>query len=494
MTTPRTRVLALLRARLGAHSGPGGAPVAALLVPTAISALMCGLLRSELPPFAYGIFAFTIAAGMVAIPLLGELGYLLRSDEAADWVSALPAHPRELTAARVLHLLLLLMVLGSATLVPAAVLLPGGVGAKLVLFASGSCMVLCLAATLLLVQRILGGRAEALLVGFQTFVVVGVVVGFVRVLRAVPLLASIERWGDDLGLLAFYPLTWFSLGLGAHPLAVQFVPYVLGLGALTVLLLVPPPRVPSATSRGALAAILRPARLLAQRLWVRSDERPAFDLVFDGAPKEREFVLRTYPLIGIPLAFLLASVMGDDGADAREREGLLSLLLFGTGTYLPILLSQLPASASHRARWILDSAPVTDAAISNGALKAIAVRFLLPLYVVLGLLAWQQAGGAFALRLVAPAALVSLFVLRMLYETCVSAPPLSSPPEDMDGGFDWAGVLVTWVAVLTVLSVLANVYLTTIPLGLAATAALLFVEVGANRAWRRDRALGPGTR
>lgn len=488
MTSPGTRVWALLRARLGAHAGHEGAPVAALLVPGAISALLCGLVHGELPPFGYAIFALSITAGMVAIPLLGELGYLLRSDEAADWVCALPAHPRELTAARVLHLLLLLVTLGSATLVPAAVLLSGGLAAKLTLFGSGLCLVLSLAAALLLVQRFLGGRAESLLVAFQTLVVMGVVVGFVRVIRAVNLLQSVEGWSDELGLLAVYPVTWFSLALGAHPVALQLTPVAFGLVALAVLALVPPPRVPAANSRGVLASLLQPARALASRFWLRPDERPTFDLVFDGAPKEREFVLRTYPMIGIPLAFLLAAVMGEDGADTREREGLLSLLLFGTGIYLPILLTQLPASASHRARWILDSAPIAASAVSNGALKAIAVRFLLPLYAILGALAWQQAGGVFALRLVAPAALVSLFILRQLYGTCVAAPPLSMPPDEMTGGFDWAGVLVVWVAILTVLSVLANVFLTSVALGLVATAVLLLIEVVSDRAWRHDAA------
>lgn len=484
MTTAGARVHALLRARLGAHSGGEGAPIAALLVPLAVAGLLAGLMRGALPPFAYGIFTLSVAAGLVAIPLLGDLGYVLRSDEAEEWVSSLPAHPRERTVARVLHLLLLLLALGVATLVPPAVLIEAGLGAKLLLLVGGSCLVLCLAAFLLLVQAVLGGRAEALLVAFQTLLVIGVVVGLVMLLGAVPDLRPHEAWSSELGLLRFYPPTWFSIPLGEAPAALAATPFVAGLVALLVLAFVPPPRVPHAGSKSVLATALGPARRLAERLWLRPDERASFDLVFDGAPKEREFVLRTYPMIGIPLAFLLASALGSEG-DRRELEGLLSLLLFGTGIYLPILLTQLPASASWRARWLLDTAPVAPSAISNGALKAIAARFLLPLYVLLGLLAWQQAGAMFALRLVAPAALVSLLVLRKLYGVCVSSPPLSTSPDDLLGGLDWAGLLLGWVALLTVVSILANVFLSTVALGLGAAAVLIAIELISDRLWRR---------
>ncbi len=117
------RVGILLRARLSA--GPrGGLPIAALLAQALIAATFCGMVRDRLPPFAYGVFALSIMAALVAIPLIGELGWLLRRDEAEEFVTALPVRARELRLARTLHLLLLLGVLALGSLVPAAALAP----------------------------------------------------------------------------------------------------------------------------------------------------------------------------------------------------------------------------------------------------------------------------------------------------------------------------------------------------------------------------------
>ena len=93
------RVGILLRARLSA--GPrGGLPIAALLAQALIAATFCGMVRDRLPPFAYGVFALSIMAALVAIPLIGELGWLLRRNEAEEFVSALPVRARELRLAR----------------------------------------------------------------------------------------------------------------------------------------------------------------------------------------------------------------------------------------------------------------------------------------------------------------------------------------------------------------------------------------------------------
>ncbi len=56
---------------------------------------------------------------------------------------------------------------------------------------------------------------------------------------------------------------------------------------------------------------------------MRKGERGTFDLVWDALPLEREFVLRTYPMFGIPLAFLVAG-------------GVTAVIFFGWLLMLPI--------------------------------------------------------------------------------------------------------------------------------------------------------------
>ena len=77
------RIWILLRARLAA--GPrGGLPVAAFFSQAVIAAVLCGIIRDVLPPFAYGLVALTVTGSLLAIPLLGELGGFLRRDEADE--------------------------------------------------------------------------------------------------------------------------------------------------------------------------------------------------------------------------------------------------------------------------------------------------------------------------------------------------------------------------------------------------------------------------
>jgi hypothetical protein len=216
---------------------------------------------------------------------------------------------------------------------------------------------------------------------------------------------------------------------------------------------------------------------------VRASERASFDLVFDALPLEREFVLRTYPMIGIPLAFLVAGARGETGAG---RDGLLAVLLFTPPTYLPILLAHVPATASPRARWLLETAPLPDSSIANGALKAVAVRFLLPLHAFLFALAWSQVGFGFALRLALPGALLSLIVVRRLYPMCVSDLPLSVAANEIESKMDWTGILLTLAVALTIVAVLAFKYITSVPIGIGVCAVLLAIELALDRAASRS--------
>ena len=112
------------------------------------------------------------------------------------------------------------------------------------------------------------------------------------------------------------------------------------------------------------------------------------------------------------------------------------------------------------------------------------MRFLLPLYVVLFALAWNGAGLELALRLALPGALLSLLVLRRLYGSTVTEPPLSVAPEAVRSRLDLGGNLMGLAVGLTIAGVLAARFLT--PAGaLAVVLALAALEAAGGRALRR---------
>ena len=476
------RVLTVFRAGFAAQWGAGAWPAAPLVAHGTVAAVLCGLAAGALPPYAYGVFALSVCGALVALPLLGDFGPLLRSDPAAEWVEALPVSRTELRLARTLLLLFALAVLSLAALLPAAFFAPAaGLGARASFVAAGLGQSLLLAAVLLGTQSILGERAEALLVLLQTLLVVGIVFGFVAGLRLLPRIAHLESPADS-GLEA-YPPAWFATALvpasSTIPWMWTLAPWLAAGAALAILAVSPLPRAPRArTSGGWLAFALSPLRALAVRVWVRREERPAFDLVFDALPLEREFVLRTYPMIGIPLAFLIAGSRGESGA---AREGLLAVLLFTPAAYLPILLVHVPATASPEARWILETAPVSRSTHARGAVKAVALRFLLPLYAMLFLLAWAEVGLAFAIRLGLPAFLVSTILVRGLYSRFVRELPLSVAPGEIETRLDWTGVLTGLGIGLTLLAILATHFVTSLGAGLGLAAVLLVVERAMDR-------------
>jgi hypothetical protein len=483
------RVLTVFRAGFAAHWGAGRWPAAPLVAHGTVAAVLCGLASGALPPFAYGLFALAVSGALIALPLLGDFGPLLRSDPAAEWVEALPVSSAELRLARTLLVLFAVFVLSLAALLPAAWFAPetAGLAGRVALVAAGLGQSVLVAAFLLALQSTLGERAETLLVLLQTAIVVGIVLGIAVGLRLLPSIAGVATPVDS--GLGFLPPAWFATVLVPRSADLSWAwraaPIVSTAGALLLLASCPLPKPPRARATGGwLAVLLAPARAIATRAWVRRDERPAFDLVYDALPLEREFVLRTYPMIGIPLAFLVA---GARGSDPAMRQGLLAVLLFTPAAYLPILLVHVPATASAEARWILETSPLPRAAHAGGAVKAVAVRFLLPLHALLFVLAWTQAGLAFAVRIALPAGILASILLRALYAKFVKDLPLSVAPDDVAAKLDWAGVLMGLGIGLTLAAILAVRFVTSIGIGIGVAAALFVLD----RALDRRRAPDP---
>ena len=474
------RVSTVFRAGFAAQWGAGVWPAAPIVSHGTVAAVLCGLASGALPPFAYALFALAVSGALLALPFLGDFGALLRSDPAAEWVETLPVSRFELRLARTLLILFSVGVLSLAALLPAMWFAPDSAGwsGRLTLLVAGLAQGLAIVAVLVALQSALGDRAEALLVLLQTLLFTGIALGLVVGLRWVPRLTHLEGPMGAAEAVAFLPPAWFASYLAPPeqtPLwPWRVLPALLLLGSLVILAVCPLPHATRARSTGGWASsALAPLRALATRVWLGPGERASFDLVFDALPLEREFVLRTYPMVGIPLAFLVAGSGGDPGA---AREALLAVLLFMPVAYLPILLVHVPASASHEARWILDTSPLPREAHAGGAIKAVALRFLVPLYAALFLLAWSQAGLAFAIRLALPAALFSTIVLRQLYPMFVHENPLSVAPDAIEAKMDWAGVLAGLGIGSTLVAILAAHFVTSLVAGLALTAVLVGVE------------------
>lgn len=475
------RILILLRARLAAQGSDAAFPAAALLMQGFVAAVVCGLVRGEVPPFAYALVALSTAAALVAIPLLGELSRLLVADETGDWIRAQPVRAIELHLARTAHLLIALGVLSLGALVPAALLAKDfSIGARLALVALGLGQSIVLAGALLAVQSVLRGRAQALLVLVQTALFLGVLLGASAGLKLVP---GMREWTspDAAPNLAYFLPAWFAAPLStisaqgwasfAAPLSVLL--------ALAGLVAIPAPDARrSHAGSSLLGGLLAPARALAVRFWVRGRERATFEWLFDALPREREFVLRTYPLLAVPAAFLWISASGESPA---AKQGWLALLLFIPGAYIPLLAAHVPGSDSHRARWILDTAPIDDVEVRNGAIKALAVRFLLPFYALLFAIGCLLGGWALMAKLALPALVAAVIVLRVTWRRCVTMSPLSVAPDEILVSQDWLGLLATIAGVLALIAVLASRVVTG-PLHAIALAALaLALE------WRLDR-------
>ena len=460
-------------------------PVAPLLFVGSLSAMFGLLTRNALEPYPYGIFALTVSLALAALPLLGELGPLLRADPASEWVGSQPVRPSELRLARVLLLAMALSALTLASLVPLTLLSPGSTPwlERLGLLAGGLLQTGFLAAVLLWVQAAFALRAESVLVALQAVLLAGTLIGLLGMLGHLSALAGVDY---PKGALLAYPPAWFALPLAASQDGPALLAVMASI-ALTILTFVAAPFPPvsqGGSTRTALGLLLHPLRLLAIQLWVRREERAAFDLAYDGLPAEREFVVRTYPLVAVPLAFL---ALGAD-ASTREGQGLYAILMFAPATYLPAMLLFVPGTATPGARYLLDAAPLRPVDEMQGALKAVAVRFLLPLVLGLGAMVWFRASPNLALRLTPVAGITALWVLRFLWTRYVSSPVLSTPHDDLGSAWegDLTGGMMGVALLMTLLALLAWLRIPSVSAGLLLGGLGVLIELTFGRRQRAN--------
>lgn len=478
-----TRRRALLHAHAAADRG--GLPWLASTTRGVATGVLCGVVRDALPPFAFGVFAATLLVGWVAFALVGEWAHLLRADEEEDWLAALPATALDLRLARALHVVRLVLMLALPSALVAAALVPDvGLVDRLAFGASLLGVAVATAAAFAFLVLLFAGRLEGLWMTAQALGIGVFLLGVVEVLGALDRLALLPELGEPTApFLWLVPPAWFAAPLGsdAVPLWRVLLPVLPTMAGLGLLALLPPVRANAAVRRSWLDAALSPLRALAVRGWVRRPERASFDLVCDALPKEREVVLRSYPLVALPLAFLVLAMTGAE--DSAAKADFLAVVLFGAALYLPVLVTQVPISRSWEAAWLMDAAPATTADLQAGAMKALVVRFVVPLYLLFAILTYSLTGAEAILRLTLPAFCVATLAVARLWPLCVAAPPLSMSPEDFTPPTAWYGSLVGWAMGLTILAIFVERKVEA-PLG-----TLAFVAVALALVWHAERRL-----
>jgi hypothetical protein len=468
------RVGHVLRARL-ALARRTGVPFHALGFHAGLGTLFALLVRDALLPYPYVLVALATGSVVLALPVLADLGALLRHDEGGEWIAAQPILARERVLARVLHALLLLGAFVLAWYAPWSLCAPSasGAAARWALPCVGFALAVALSASLVWLQQLLLARAPFAFVLLETGLYVAVIATLLAVLGQLDALAALAPGREPSAWLVLAPFARAVTAPGWNVLAPSAV---LAL-ALASLLGLPSSEPRPASTRAPLERLLGPARWLALCLWVRREERASFELVYAALPREREFVLRTFPVLGIPLAFLWVGASGAHASGEPWRADLLALLFFTVGVYLPVLLVHVPLSESAEAAWILRTAPRAPRALSEGALKALFVRWVVPLYAALFVLALALGQAGLLVRLWPVSLLATLALLRLLYPRCVRDLPLSVPPGELRSDVDWAGVVAPLALALTVLAVLANRFLAW-PAGLTLAAVLCALELG----------------
>lgn len=477
------RTLALFRAHFGAARASTSL-LATGATHALVTGVLAGVLAGEVGGFVYATFVFTLIGLLVTMPFFGELGFPMRGEGEGDWLHALPATGLERRVAQLVVVMTLLIALTAPSLAVAAWLAPGaetggfGGAGQLALVLAGSGFAAAWIGGLNVAQSLLVGSLPGLWRLLQALIGAVSIGG---ILLSVPWFAGLGQAGpsDLAGLARAWPATWFAAGLPS--LAAALGGLVLGWFVFFAAALLP--RRADRASVGASRAEgwIEPFARVAERVWVRPTERGAFRFVLEALPKEREFALRVFPLLGLPLAFVWVALTRPPGP---EKNGLLALILFTPGFYLPVLASQTCASASAAARWLLECHPTPRGAVENGWFKAVVVRYVLPLHLALGLVAWQQAGWNFAISLALPATLVSILALRGLWGHTVVDLPLSRKPAEVGAPLDLGGPLMGAGVGLALVAALASQVIVTPVAGLGAALGLSLLEAFADYRWR----------
>ncbi len=125
-----------------------------------------------------------------------------------------------------------------------------------------------------------------------------------------------------------------------------------------------------------------------------SMERGAFEFVWKITSRDRKFKLRIYPSLAYLLIypiFMIGTGRGDGSfvqqiEHLRESTGIGIVVIYLCGTVLLTIRSQISQSEDFKAAWLYELAPIIKPGeILSGSMRAIMVKFLLPITIFLSL-------------------------------------------------------------------------------------------------------------
>ena len=125
-----------------------------------------------------------------------------------------------------------------------------------------------------------------------------------------------------------------------------------------------------------------------------SMERGAFEFVWKITSRDRKFKLRIYPSLAYLLIypiFMIGTGRGDGSfvqqiEHLRESMGIGIVVIYLCGTVLLTIRSQISQSEDFKAAWLYELAPIIKPGeILSGSMRAIMVKFLLPITIFLSL-------------------------------------------------------------------------------------------------------------
>lgn len=456
------RVLLAHHLRLDlAPGGRGGAiDDSPILVQTAynfvISFFFSAAFFARFDAFRFYFFSQALVASMTAVLCLTEFAAPLLFPRDRAILGPLPVRPKDVLGARLAALALYAgLNVASLSFIPSilAYWIGGGALAALLAFAlfllSGLAVPGLLVSIVAVVLRFRRGRdpgeiAPVIQVG-------GILAVFALLVLCFG--GAAGRAGSDAFplVLALVPQTWSAAALSlAHgaPLPSSLAPFGMIFAALAlsfplVAMALPAlagggydraiegvPRAPG-TGSGLLA---RGLRFLGLALARRPAERAGFGLAWAQMSRDGAFRARLFPLIGVPLALVLAAAAGraTGAAGAGEARSLFGFFFLYVG---PVLFAPaiglLPfSSGAADASVSIRSAPMPrPGEYLSGAVKAVIVRLALPYYAALAAIL----PGGIATIADAAAAFVVASALAMVFSFFVAALPFTKEPGRLQG-------------------------------------------------------------
>jgi len=159
------------------------------------------------------------------------------------------------------------------------------------------------------------------------------------------------------------------------------------------------------------------------------EEALFFRFTLNMIKTERDFKLRVYPSLGFslifPFIFILNSMQGSTWAEVTAGKSY--LFIYFTAMMMPTILLMMKFSASHKGAWIYAATPVSDlASVYRGTLKAMMLRLMVPVFLLLSIIFLVIYGTRIALDLVAAFFGTTLF-LMLCFRVLSKRLPFSEP-------------------------------------------------------------------